>query len=271
MQGLALILSFGFLGFTIWRLIGLFKAAPQEYQLMLNEVFKKRGLCPADIMATDCKMITPCDKINIVIGIKNGVVSFFGDGKSNWFTPLNRNLLLYSIDKKVLFCDYENSYKSIRKKLLKENYDFCLNRYSDARNLFPKNENKHFKHLFDVPVEDIVEVSGKDIGENIVELHIECKDRMIKLSPYCKNQATKVDTVNTLIDAFDKIIDNTLSDVKISSINEDIHAIITEDARITSKRENKRAAAIFGAVVGVAAAAGVGAAVLSGKGSRRSW
>ncbi|MDR0873584.1 MAG: hypothetical protein LBN27_09020 [Prevotellaceae bacterium] len=242
------------------------KERQKEYQPVLDKMFKERGFGATDIIGTDCKQILnsgwgdDAQVHNIVLSVKNGVVSFFGGGGPP-IDGLRATLHTNTTDKKIVFKDTVHK-PDWEKLLLKGNFDFYIDGSVDT--LFPEKNNKiWFRHLFDIPIENIVEVSGKQIGKN-VEVDIECTDRLIKLSSYCKNEAFKIDTINIILDAFGRIVnEGTLSQVKISSINNDIVDIIKEDAKLTVKKQYKVAGAIAGAVVAV----GVGAAV-SGS---RNW
>jgi len=228
----------------------------KEYQLIISKIFEERGFSAADIIWTNSTYKGKEMVYNIVLCVKDGTVSFFGGGSMKVKFGTN--------DEKVWFGPVGVSGFS-QKKLLKEEEDILFCRTIVGNFLFPKNnwlqhdlERKKFKHLFDISVSDIEKVEGKQRIKEI-EFIIECSDDLIILSPQCANVDAKIPTVNTLIGAFEKIINGTLSNKKISNINCDMIMIDKEDSKITNKRQLKIAGAVLGSAVvigGIAAASG---------------
>jgi hypothetical protein len=245
------------IGIALLFIIGTYPAREaikrkNKYKHVLNEMFLKRDLHATNIVATYCKLavgVTNNEEVNnIVFGLNNGVLSVFGGGKysKSGFAGHLPIILVFS-EQKVAF-RYQPYEKLRWKKLLKEDFEFFLTRC--AWSLFPKNERNHFRHLFDVPVDCILEVSGKQMGKD-VEIQIECTDRLIQLVPYCKNEAAKVAIANTIIDDFFRTVinDGVISQIKIAKINNSIPEIATKDVKMTTNRNLKRAAVFTGAVI----------------------
>ena len=228
----------------------------KEYQPIFDKIFKERGFSATEIIWTNCQYkIKEYEKVNnIVFGLKNSTLSFFGGGST---------MVKFEIkDEKVAF--YNIAAVPNWRKLIKENGDFLLSDGSVAKTLFPNNDNYKFRHLFDIPIHNIEDFEGTQKGKE-VELLIEySEDNFVKLSPVCGNVNPKIEIINEIIGALNKIMENnTLSKAKISTINDKISEAIKEDGRITTKRQLK----ILGAVVGTAVAIG-GAAAASGA---RNW
>ena len=229
------------------------KERKKEYQPMFVNIFKEKGLSSTDIMWTNCKQIIRKNTReyivnNIVFGVKNDILSVFGGG--SWRVNFGVE------DEKIAFGMPK------WKRLLKETDDILLSDGFVAKILFPKKEEKKFKHLFDIPISNIEIIEGKERGKKI-ELFIEYSDNLVTISPYCNNNITAIETANTIIDVFDKMMNGTLSKAKIYKANLTINDAFKKDAKITEKRNLK----ILGAVVGTAVAIG-GAAAVSGA---RNW
>jgi len=230
------------------------KERKKEYQPVLVEIFKKRGFSATDITWTNCqyKPKNYGAVNNIVFGVRNGILSFFGGGTAMVKFETKDGKGAFSISRVLSW-----------RKLLKENDDLFLYDGETAKRLFPKKEESQFRHLFDISINEIEDFEGKQIG-NKVELLIDCSDNLIKLSPVCNNIDPKIDTVNVLIGALNKIMENnTLSKTKISTINDEINEIINEDGRITGKKQLRT----LGKVAGGALLIAGGAAALGA----RTW
>ena len=198
----------------------------KEYQPIFVEIFKERGFSATDIIWTNCqyKIKDYVGVNNIVFGVKNGVLSFFGGGTSmvNW------------------------------RKLLKENGDFLLSDGSVAKTLFPKHDNYKFRHLFDIPIHSIENFEGKQKGKE-VELLIEYSDDSLgKLLPDCGNVNPNIEIINAIIGAFNKIMENnTLSKTRISIINDEICEAIKEDDDMTRSKQNQQNKQTSGCIGGI--------------------
>ena len=230
------------------------KERKKKYQPIFAEVFKERGFSATDIIWTNCQYkITDYVSVNnIIIGVKDETLSFFGGGSAMVLFQTKNRKVAFSVE---LFLPW--------KKLLKENYDLLISDGKTAKRLFPKNGQSNFKHLFDISIYDIETVEGKRRGKD-VELTIECSDKLIKLLPRCTNMEMKIDIANTMIGAFEKIVTSgTISEMRISQTNEDICDAVKRDGKMTAKRQLK----IVGAVVGTAVVIG---SVAAGSGIR-NW
>jgi hypothetical protein len=250
------------------------KSAEKTYQPVLENMFKSRDIGSTAIIGTYCKLIEinslgeNVEVQNIVIGVNNGVLSFFGGGdryekKSFYVVQPHTPMSLHTAGKNVAFhCGNVYKNKPSWKHLLKENHDFYLSVWDCYKNvLFPKDESRHFKHLFDIPIENLVEVSGKQIGNNVgIQIESSEPDRLIKLAPYCDNLAAKIDVANTLLgDFFHKIVKNgSISQTKISIIKDKILDCEQEDIEITAAKQRKAAGKLWGTVVSAGMAVGTG-------------
>ena len=246
---LMLLLGFGLLFYLIKKA----EERKKEYQPLLVNIFKEKGFTATDLIWTNCKQIIRSNRKeyvvhNIVLGAKNGMLSFFGGGIGR--------AGFANEDKKVAF-----GIPHQWKKLLKENDDILLSNGFVAQTLFPKNDEKKFKHLFDIPINSII-IEGEERGKK-VELFIEYSGNWITLSPYCNNVTTGIQTANTIIELFGNMVNDTLSYPKIYKANRTLNDAYKEDAKITEKRNLK----ILGAVVGTTVAIG-GLAARSGA---RNW
>jgi len=225
----------------------------KEYQPVFINMFKEKGLSATDILWTNCKQIIRKNTReytinNIVFGVKNDVLSVFGGGSFRTIFGVEDEKIAFGIPR--------------WKKLLKETDDILLADGYAAKILFPKKEEKQFKHLFDIPINSIGTIEGRDRGKKI-ELFIEYFDNLITITPYCANKITAIETINTIIDVFDKMMSGALSKAKIHKANLTINDAYKQDSKITEKRNLK----ILGAVVGTAVAIG-GVAAASGA---RNW
>lgn len=184
------------------------KERKKYYQPVFAEIFKEQGFSATDIIWTNCQYkVKDCEVVNnIVLGFKNGVVSFFGGGSSM--------IKFEAKDERVVF--YNIATVSNWEKLLKEDSDFLLSDGSVAKTLFLKNDK--FRHLFDIPIYNIKDY-GKKLKGKDVEIFIECYDNLIKLSPFCGNIEPKNEIMTAIISALNKIIENgMLSKIKISVV-----------------------------------------------------
>ena len=216
-----------------------------EYQPIFSDIFKKRGFSATDIIWTNCRQIIRKNANdymihNIVFGVKNGMVSFFGGGSQRVNFGVE--------DEKVAFY-------SIRipkwKKLLKETEDILLSNGFVAKILFPKKDEIKFKHLVDVPIYAIEAVEGKEIG-NRTELFIEySSDNLIKFSPYCSNTNYAIETVNAITDVLDTILDGDLSNSKIYRTNLAINEASAKDGEMTRNKQNQQNKQAAGCIGGL--------------------
>lgn len=227
------------------------KKRKKEYQPIFSEIFKKRGFSATDIIWTNCRQIIRSnakdDKVhNIVLGVKNGMVSFFGGGSQRVnFGVENEKVAFYNVVKPKW------------KKLLKEAENIILSNGSVAKTFFPKKDEKKFKHLVDVPIYAIKAVEGKEIG-NRTELFIEYSDNLIKISPYCSNINYSIDTANIIIGVFNTILNGGLSNSKIYRANIAINEASAKDSEMTREltrskqnQRNKQAGGCMGLILSI--------------------
>ena len=236
------------------------KERKREFQPIFAKIFTDRGFSATDIVWTNCQLIKYEAKNyeidNIVFGVKNEKVSFFGGGTTM--------VKFETSDKKVVFSTSGVGPFSWNKVQKEEENIVIYDGYA-ARSLHK------FKHLFDIPIRNISDVEGKQKDDK-VELIIEySNDNIIKFSPVCNNVDPKIVIVNALIGALIKIIENnTLSKAKISIINEEICDAIELDGKITEKKQMQRQMKVLKNVgkVALGGAAIIGGAAASGA---RTW
>jgi len=170
----------------------------------------------------------------------------------------SREKLIETYSRRCVDGGYCNKYKFILfgvkdRKIIFFEGSYMISSYSCYNRLY------EIKHLFDIPIENIETVGGKQRG-NIIELIIErSDDKIIKLSPYCTNVGVQVEIVNTLIDAFGKLLNNgMMTEIQISNTNSEIHDTLKEK----EKNADIQALKTIGKVVGGTAIITGGAAAL---------
>ena len=220
-------------------------------QPYLIKIFKKQDFAATEIIWTNCRYKMDDDEsiYNIVLGIKNNTLSFFGGGSSMAIFQRKNEKAIFSTEIVHFFG-----------KLLKADDDFLLFNSQVAYRLFPNNREK-FRHLLDIPLDKIEDIHAQQIGKEL-ELTIEyAGDNFIKLLPACKNINPKIEIVNMLIDSLVKVMENdTLSKARIAMINDKMFDIVKNDFLMTGKRYLKNAGAVLGGAAAIGGlAAGLGA------------
>ena len=232
----------------------------KEYQPVFNEIFKKQGFSATDIICTNCSQIIHKNTYeymvhNIVIGVKDNVISFFGGG--------SRRVNFKIGDKKVLFFEKSTTHEDMLNKALRQPEDIVLYDGITAGVLFSGVNERNFRHLFDIPIDNLEGIEGMSRDKRI-ELFIEHSGELLTIAPYCKYNQPATDTANIIVDVFDKIMNDTLSSIKIYKTNIAIHTAHKQDIDIATKAFWGK----VGAVVGAAVAIG-GAATISGARNHR--
>lgn len=202
----------------------------------LKKTFQDKGFATTELIATRGS-ISPTgifDKwkglenpiFNIIIGVKDGKLSFFGGGYLGMLTVKSGAVAV------------EKSYLNVLSV-----------------------EKKDFSHLFDIPISEIARIVPTQ-GKNIVILDIfEKSDKRTRLCfHYMTLDALNIGLANILMGAFEIILETeSISNVRISQINEDIQAACKAGNEEALKTILKAAGAIIlvGAVVAGATAAAV--------------
>ena len=180
-------------------------------EITLNEIFRERGFSNTELIPTNGS-ISPTGKYssimgiekpnyNILIGVKDGILSFFGGGSLGMLklkdgvvmvAPLISNILLFG-------------FKIIDR-------------------IFLPKENRKFRHLFDIPISDIAEIVPQQKNNGYIILNICTKSN--KITKLCFHSLVKAPNIlfaNIMMDIFEKILrQGSLSMAEISLKNEDI-------------------------------------------------
>ena len=184
-------------------------------EITLNEIFRERGFSNTELIFTggsisptgNYSSILGVEKpnYNILIGVKDGILSFFGGGytgmlkiKDNAVTlaPLISSILLFGL--KII------------------------------DGIFLPKENKKFRHLFDIPISDITEIVPQQKNNGYVVLNIcEKSGKITKLCFHCLVKAPNILFANIMMRTFEEILETgSISKTKISLINEDMQEAI---------------------------------------------
>ena len=177
-------------------------------EITLNEIFQTKGFSNTELILTG-GAISPTGNFtpsglenptyNILVGVKDGILSFFGGGLINTLTIKNGAVSL------------TNPLKGILGKII----DSILH---------PKKD-KEIKHLFDIPISNIVEIVPQQKNDGYVVLNIcEKSNKVTKLCfHYWHLKAYNIAVSNILMKVFEEILETrSISKAKISLINEDI-------------------------------------------------
>jgi len=183
----------------LWYLYNKKRNAQEETKL--NEIFQNRGFSNTELIVTKGS-ISPTGNFgslglenptfNILIGVKDGVLSFFG-GEYLGEVTLKNNAVIFK-------------------------------KSSITATWFLKKAKK-FSHLFDIPISDIAEIVPQQKSKNVVILNIyEKSDKRTKLCfHYWSLNTLNIALANILMDAFEIILETgSISKGRISQINEDI-------------------------------------------------
>jgi len=127
-----------------------------------------------------------------------------------------------------------------------------------------EKDEKNFKHLFDIRISDIKIIEGKERDKRI-ELIIEYSDNLIIISPYCINSTTAIETANTIIEIFDRMMNGTLSYAKINQANITIIDANKKDLEMTVDRGEKRLLKVVGGAMLLSGAVAAGSLARAGK------
>jgi len=153
-------------------------------EITLNEIFKEKGFSNKELILTEGSL-SPTGNFsqllgledptyNILIGIKDGVLSFFGGGHLGMLTIKNDAVTL-------------NRKLSLTLSLIK---------------------SKKFSHLFDIPISNIAEIIPRQKEKSVVVLNIyEKSDKRIRLCFHAQLlNEINIAIANILMDAFERIL-----------------------------------------------------------------
>jgi len=209
-------------------------------QTQLNEILQDKGFSNTDLILTkgslsstgDFSQMTGLDHptFNIAIGVKDGVMSFFGGGYSGVLTIKDNVVIL---DKNFI-----GKYSRLFEKIFR-----------------PKTENR-IRHLFDIPISNITEIVPKQKNRDVVVLDIyEKSDKRTRLCFHYSRilNSLNIALANIILDAFGRILETeSISKGKISQINEDIQDALKAGDDLLRKKIFKGLSTVVlaGAVVG---------------------
>jgi len=178
-------------------------------QTQLDEIFQEKGFSNTELIFTRGSL-SPTGNFtssglekptfNILIGVKDGVLSFFGGGYLGMLTIENGAVIL-----------------NAKADLMP------VNKIVNAI-LHPKMNNK-IRHLFDMPISDIAEIMPYQKSKDVVVLDIlEKSDKRTRLCfHYWTLKTFNIALANIMMSAFEQILETgSISKGKISQINEKI-------------------------------------------------
>ena len=181
----------------------------------LIEILQAKGFTNTELIITEGS-ISPTGNIlssglekptfNILIGVKDGVLSFFGGGT-------NCGRFRFKNDAVIL----NDSYNRL------STYMFSM-----------RKDEKKYRHLFDILISDIVEISPQQKGKAVILNIYEKSDRRTRLCfHYWSLNELNIVIGNIMMGAFEKIMETgSISKGKISQINEDIYEAIKENTNL---------------------------------------
>ena len=211
------------------------KARTKKSQPIFNEIFKQQGFSATDVICTNCYQIIRRNTYeyivhNVVIGVKDNTLSFFGGGSKRVGCGI--------IDKKILFFDNDSEYYFdwMGRRTIGQPEDMLLFDVRTARVIFPKAEEKKFRYLFDIPIDNIESIEGMERSQRI-EIFIEHSGELLTLVPYCKNSVMALETANTICVTLEDVMKNTLASTKIYKTNLAITNTFEKDKEI--RRQEK--------------------------------
>ena len=221
------------------------KKQVKNNQVQLDEIFQEKGFSNTELILTEGTLSptgnstlrgveNPTD--NILIGVKDGVLSFFGGGYTGKLTIKNDAVVL-----------------NARAEIMP------VGKIIDI-SLYPKKDRK-IRHLFDIPISDIAEITPYQKSKNVVVLDIlEKSDKRTMLCfSYWKLKTLNTALANITMSAFEQILETgSISKGKISQINEKIQAACkagNDEALKIMLKGIGTVVLVGGAVAGVTAAA----------------
>jgi len=210
------------IGVVIWVIYKITRGKGEQSRL--DEIFQEKGFSNTELIFTKgslsptgnfTSMGLEKPTFNILIGVKDGVLSFFGGGYLGMLTIENGTVVL-------------NAKAEI----------MPVGKIVDAI-LHPKMDKK-IRHLFDIPISDIAEIVPQQKSKDVLILNIyEKSDKRTRL---CFHYSKILNSLNIalakiLMDAFAQILETgSISKGKISQINEDVeYALKNGDEEIMRK------------------------------------
>jgi len=243
----------GWLQVIFWILILLFillyyyfRKKLKEEQIQMGEVFQSRGFSNTDLILTKGSF-SPTGKIssqlvldkatfNIAIGVKDGVLSFFGGEYRGKLVVKDAAVAIENKFFNYLFSVYNNIIGSV---------------------IFRIKYERKIRHLFDIHINDIVEIEPQEAnyGAVILNIYDQSDKRTILCFHYSLNSLNN-NLANIMIRVFEKILDSgSISSAKISQINEEIENACKKASDEIKKKTLKGVALVGGIIVGAAAVA----------------
>jgi hypothetical protein len=180
-------------------------------EITLNEIFQTKGFSNTELILTggsisptgNYSSILGIEKpnYNILIGVKDGRLSFFGGGSLGMLKIKDNAVTLAPLISSIFLFGFK-----------------IIDR------IFLPKENRRFRHLFDIPISDITEIVPQQKNNGYVVLNIcEKSEKITKLCFHCLVKAPNILFANIMMDIFEKILrQGSLSKAEISLINEDI-------------------------------------------------
>ena len=220
------------------KLKGKTETQSSDTQIQVSEIYQGKGFSNTELIVTHGSISPTGDfgsmglddpTYNILIGVKNGILSFFGGEQLGEFIVKN---------------------------------NACTFQKKPASETFLFKKPKKFSHLFDIPISDIAEIVPRQKGKNVVILNIyEKSDNRTRLCfHYAGLNELNIALANILMDAFGRILETeSISKGIITQINEDIEDALKEGNALFKKKVFKGISTVVlvGAIIGVGA---VGAA-----------
>jgi hypothetical protein len=200
------------------------KKRAEKKQTQLNEIFQAKGFSNTELILTEGSLSPTCNfsqtsglenpTFNVLIGAKDGVLSFFCVGKSGRFTIKNGAV---SLSKKFVYLPFIDFF-FIDNLILKE---------------------KKFRHLFDIPVSNIVKIVPQQKEKWVVVLNIHEKSgKITMLCFHCQLlNELNIAFTNILMEAFEIIFKTeSISKEEIFRINKDIQDAKEEGKVLLGKK-----------------------------------